>query len=304
LCDASGQLIGKGLSGSTNPRSTPAAELGAHLLEAIQQASASVEASSIQAIHLGIAGGGDTASQAALAEIARKCIGTSQATITVGHDLEIALVGGLGGQQTGMVLVAGTGSACYGRDAQGSTAQCGGWGDLVDDAGSGSWIGLRALQAAVRQADGRQAASALLPKVMGFLRIEDMGAFKARIHQVGLARSERAEIAPLILDLAQAGDGAATEILAEAIEELCALAAATHRQLQLPEPRLLLAGGLAENQHFYELLKKAHDVHIADATPTHPQLNSVAGAALLALEHAGVATSKDTIRNLENTSYK
>ncbi len=300
LCDSSGRAIGKGLSGSTNPRVTPAADLEAHLYEAIQQACAIVKASAIQAVHLGIAGCGDTTSQAALAEVTQKCIGVSDAKITVGHDLEIVLAGSLSGQ-SGIVLVVGTGSACYGRDSQERTAQCGGWGDLVDDVGSGSWIGLRALQAAVRQADGRQAEGAVMYKVMEFLRIDSMDAFKARIHQEGLSRSERAKLAPAIIELAKSGDDAAVQILTEAIEELCVLAAGAQRQLQLSEPQLLLTGGLTEDRFFYESLAKALPTHISGAIPTRPQLSAVAGAVLLALRSSAVAISKDTIQNLKNT---
>jgi N-acetylglucosamine kinase-like BadF-type ATPase len=70
------------------------------------------------------------------------------------NDALIALVAGAG-ENPGVVLVAGTGSIAYGRDARGRAARAGGWGYLLGDEGSGFWIGRRALLSVVRHADGR-----------------------------------------------------------------------------------------------------------------------------------------------------
>lgn len=301
LCDASGRTIGKGLSGPTNPRSTPAATLKANLLDAIQQACSQASPSTIRAAHLGIAGCGDPRMHTTLTAIARQCITTDETQISIGHDLEIVVEGSLVGQP-GIVLLAGTGSACYGRDAQDRTAECGGWGDLVDDAGSGSWIGLLALQAAVRQADGRQSKGPLMHKVMEFLQISTMHDFKTRIHQQGLPRNERAGLAPVVITLAESGDRAATQILSQASEELCALAVSTSQQLQLSAPRILLAGGLTENRFFYETLSKSLPAHIAGARPSRPQLNAASGAVLLALRSAKVPIDQNIINSLKKTA--
>ena len=41
----------------------------------------------------------------------------------------------------GVVIIAGTGSIAYGRDADGHAARAGGWGHVLGDEGSGYWIG-------------------------------------------------------------------------------------------------------------------------------------------------------------------
>jgi len=298
LCDASGQIIGKGLSGATNPRATPAAELKAHLLAAIQQACAEVEIASIRAAYLGIAGCGEPVSQAATAAVARACLGDPEVQITVGHDLETVLEGSLLGQP-GIVLIAGTGSACYGRNSQDQLLKCGGWGDLVDDVGSGGWMGLRALQAAVRQADGRAPTSPLKARVMQFLGIDTMEAFSTRIHQQGLSRSQRAQLAPAIIDLAKSGDNASAQILTEAVAELCALAICTVQQLQLSPPRIVLAGGLMAHPYFYGLVAKSLTTCLANASATRPRLDAAAGAVLLAFKSVGSVAGESTIKQLE-----
>lgn len=301
LCDASGQILGHGLSGPTNPRTIPPDDLRQHLLDAIQQAVGGCNPLAIRAAHLGIAGAGEAAAEASLAHIARSFLAGPATAITVGHDLETALEGGLAGAP-GIVLLAGTGSACYGRDATARCALCGGWGDLVDDAGSGAWLGLRALQACARQADGRLPPSELMPRVMAFLEIDSMAAFKTRIHSQGLARHERARLAPLVIELATRGDLCAGAILDAAVEELSQLAASVRRQLEWSNPPILLCGGLSEDPSFRGALRRALRTEGFESGASQPRLSAAAGALLLALKSGGEAIGEELIIRLNRSS--
>ena len=73
-------------------------------------------------------------------------------------DQVTALAGALG-QPVGTVLIAGTGSICYARTADGREARSGGWGHLIDDEGSAYALGRDILRAVVRAADGRAPAT-------------------------------------------------------------------------------------------------------------------------------------------------
>jgi N-acetylglucosamine kinase-like BadF-type ATPase len=300
LCDTHGQIIGKGLSGGTNQRTSSTGELKVHLQEAIEQATRSIDCSKILAAHFGIAGAGDARTRAKIQGIAKELL-SEQTTRTIGHDLEIALVGGLE-SNPGIVLVAGTGSACYGRTSDGRSAKCGDWGDLVDDVGSGSWIGLRALQVCVRQADGRLPESPLKQAVMDFLKIEHMGAFKTRIHNSGLSRSERAQVAPIILDLANKGDEVSLAIVAEGVDALSSCVFITSRQLGIKSPTVLLAGGLLQHTYFSNSLEAALNARIPNAIITQPILSPTAGAVLMALKAANCEISEASIDKLKEDS--
>jgi N-acetylglucosamine kinase-like BadF-type ATPase len=300
LCDTHGQIIGKGLSGGTNPRTSSTGELKVHLQEAIEQATRSIDCSKILAAHFGIAGAGDARTRAKIQGIAKELL-SEQTTRTIGHDLEIALVGGLE-SNPGIVLVAGTGSACYGRTFDGRSAKCGDWGDLVDDVGSGSWIGLRALQVCVRQADGRLPESPLKQAVMDFLKIEHMDAFKTRIHNSGLSRSERAQVAPTILDLANKGDEVSLAIVAEGVDALSSCVFITSRQLGIKSPTVLLAGGLLQHTYFSNSLEAALNARIPNAIITQPILSPTAGAVLMALKAANCEISEASIDKLKEDS--
>lgn len=301
LCDTLGQIIGQGLSRGTNPRTSTTGELKAHLQEAIEQATRSIDSSKILAAHFGLAGAGDAGTRAKVQAITKELL-CEETTRTIGNDLEIALVGGLG-SKTGIVLVAGTGSACYGRTCDGRSAKCGDWGDLVDDMGSGSWIGLRALQVCVRQTDGRLPKSHLKQAVMDFLKIEHMDAFKTRIHDTGLSRSERAQLAPIILDLASTGDEISLAIVAEGVSALSSCVFITSRQLDIKSPTVLLAGGLLQHTYFSNSLEAALNTRIPNAIITQPIFSPTAGAVLMALEAASCEISEDILENLKETSY-
>ena len=115
------------------------------------------------AICLGIAGVDRPDDAAAVRAIMRR-IGSTSRTLVV-NDALIALVAGAG-DEPGVVIVAGTGSIAYGRDASGRAARAGGWGYLLGDEGGGFWIGRAALAAVVRQFDGRGPATLLTDMVL------------------------------------------------------------------------------------------------------------------------------------------
>ena len=301
LCDACGQIIGQGLSRGTNPRTSSATELKLHLQEVIEQATRSIDCSKIIAAHFGIAGAGDTETLAKVRTITKELL-SEQTTRTIGHDLEIALVGGLR-NKTGIVLVAGTGSASYGRTCDGRSAKCGGWGDLIDDVGSGSWIGLRALQACVNQADGRLPESPLKQAVMDFLKIDHMNTFRSRIYDSGLSRSERARLAPIILDLASSGDAVSIAIVAEGVDALSCCVFSTSRQLSIKSPTILLTGGLLQHTYFSNSLEAALNNRIPSAIITQPILSPTAGAVLMALKAINCEISDAVIDKLKEASY-
>src|SRR5512138_90050 len=70
------------------------------------------------------------------------------------------------GDDPGIVVVSGTGSIAYGRNARGEAARAGGWGYVLGDEGSGYWIGRHALRAVVRHADGRGRETSLTPRLL------------------------------------------------------------------------------------------------------------------------------------------
>ena len=75
------------------------------------------------------------------------------ASIAAAIDAVTAHLGALGGS-AGAVVAVGTGAIAIGTDLHDVWRRVGGWGHLYDDRGSGAWIGIEGLKAAIRTHDG------------------------------------------------------------------------------------------------------------------------------------------------------
>jgi hypothetical protein len=84
-------------------------------------------------------------------------LGLGRAIVT--NDAVTAYLGALG-DEPGAVIVAGTGAIALASGTDWARAD--GWGTLLGDAGGGYWIARRALELALRAADGRDGSTELL----------------------------------------------------------------------------------------------------------------------------------------------
>ena len=120
-----------------------------------------------------------------------------------------------------MVVVAGTGSIAYGRNRRGETARSGGWGSVVSDEGSGYWVGVNAIRAALR-AQARGNPSPLLEKFMLALGASSLDQFIARAN--GCPPPDFASLFPMVLKAATEGEPVAAEVLSRAGRALAGIA--------------------------------------------------------------------------------
>lgn len=139
------------------------------------------------------------------------------AQVALTSDMVTAHLGALG--TGGAVLAAGTGAVALGTDLRARWHRVDGWGHLVGDLGSGAWIGTRALQVGAAAADGRDPAGTALAQAVA-ARIGPVTAWPAAIYHRADRAGVLAELAPLVQDLARAGDAAAVAILREAAAHL------------------------------------------------------------------------------------
>jgi N-acetylglucosamine kinase-like BadF-type ATPase len=197
------------------------------------------------AICLGMAGV-DRPGDAAIINSIMRRIGY-KARVVVANDALIALVAGVGAEP-GVVLIAGTGSIAYGRNAANEAARAGGWGYVLGDEGSGYWIGRRALQAVVREADGRGPATALTPLVLAHFGAAQPQQLVHAIYSQALKPSAIAAVARAVERAADSGDPLAIGILEVGARELAKCAASVVSRLGLHETpfAFVLAGGVLE----------------------------------------------------------
>jgi N-acetylglucosamine kinase-like BadF-type ATPase len=159
------------------------------------------------------------------------------------NDAFCAYAGGLGGRP-GILLIAGTGSACFGRNARGESWRVGGWGHQLHDVGSAHALGVAAMLAATRATDGREQPTALAAMVLEALGINTMAEIYRRVNDDKLDRADIAAFATRVVAIAGDGDGVAKRILSENADGLVEMVETVARRLQLPQPELVLTGGL------------------------------------------------------------
>src|SRR4051812_45105915 len=169
------------------------------------------------AICLGIAGV-DRADEARTVHDVMRRIGHRSRVLVV-NDALIALVAGAG-DAPGIVIIAGTGSIAYGRNAHGEAARAGGWGHMIGDEGSGYWIGREALAAVMRAADGRGPATGLTREILAHFNVEDESRLPRIVYDREVPRMSVAALGPIVQRVAEQGDAVTTRILERAAEEL------------------------------------------------------------------------------------
>jgi len=156
--------------------------------------------------------------------------------IEVVGDMQIALAAAFGAGP-GVIVIAGTGSIAYGRDALGRTARAGGWGFAISDEGSAHWIGRAAASAVLRAADraGEDRveiertgpAWGLFSELKKAWRVDSL----QQLASTANADPDFAVLFPAVLAAAESGDEAAGHVLAKASGELVQLAGIVLRRL-------------------------------------------------------------------------
>ncbi|MFF2387968.1 N-acetylglucosamine kinase [Agromyces sp. NPDC058104] len=148
------------------------------------------------------------ASLAALSEAA------GGAPVALAIDAVTAHLGALAGE-AGAVVAVGTGTIALGTDLHEVWRRVGGWGHLYDDRGSGAWIGIEGLKAAIQTHDGVTAdASALLTAAES--RFGAAPSWPAQLYTRDDRGSVLAGFAADVAGLAALGDPVAGRIMSEA----------------------------------------------------------------------------------------
>lgn len=197
-------------------------------------------------------------------------------------DQQTALYGALGGPG-GAVLIAGTGSICYGQSTDGREARTGGWGSLMDDEGGGYAIGRDVLAAVVRAEDGRGPATCLTRAVFEVLRVGNIGELIRAVYAPGVGKKEIAALSRLMDEALERKDAAALKICGKAAAELSLLVRPVVEKLGLQGARLALAGSILTR---CTPVREAAVTAIAETFPglscVAPSRDAASGAALLA----------------------
>jgi len=251
-------------------------------------------------VFLGLAGVRSAADHLAFREpLAALGLVKSAERLGLDHDLRIALAGGCG-DRPGMVVIAGTGSAAYGRDRNGVTAQSGGWGWLIDDQGGGSWFALKGLRAVMEATDGRGPRTRLEPALFAELGVTTAREAMQWTMRPDTARSQLAALAPVILAAAEDGDKVAAALMVEGARQLARMAAALVEPLDFGSDPISVvpAGGLLGHAAYLAAFRSAlektgHPFRLVES-PVPP----IGGAAFLAADLAAITLTDEARRRI------
>ncbi|WP_255952407.1 N-acetylglucosamine kinase [Streptomyces odontomachi] len=253
-------LLGQGTGGPGNALSVPPQDLADHLTAALSQALPAGAAPRVRGVAAGVAGVSwllpDDTGRGTLVKalrIALDRLGVPEdVPLDVRSDVEVAFASGPGTSADGLLALSGTGSAVVRFVAGRVVATVDGHGWLLDDAGSGHWIGRHAGRAALRALDGRGPWTALVPALTARFgtpvatrpadRLECERA-RARLLEplitngpVALAR-----LCPLVVRAAEEGDEVAVALLDDAVAALAESVRAMH---PVAGETLVTTGGL------------------------------------------------------------
>jgi N-acetylglucosamine kinase-like BadF-type ATPase len=145
------------------------------------------------------------------------------------HDAEIALTGATAGAP-GIIVIAGTGSMAFGRNASGATARAGGWGYLFGDEGGAFDLTRRALRTALQFEEGWGRPTALCEILLEATGAPDANTLMHRFYNE-FSRQAIASLSPLVTQAADDGDPVALEIVDRAAHKLAWYAEGVHQQL-------------------------------------------------------------------------
>ena len=251
LVSETGDILGRAVSGPSNVQQVSMEALHDNLQMLLDQTFTDLPGD-IEYISscFGLAGAASAKNKDEIRDILVSLTPVPSETPILTSDAHIALIGALA-NRPGLMLIAGTGSICLGRDADGVTHRTGGWGPAYDDLGSGSWIGQQAMQATFQEYDGRSASGPWQRNVLSRLHCESIEELLSKMKIGEISNPHVAALAPMVIQLAQAGVETAEDIVDRAVQELVRAVVVTHRKSKLVKAPLILMGGLLEKSEIF-----------------------------------------------------
>jgi len=292
-----GRVIGAGRSGPCNHISTDeaAAKFSRVVADCVDQAcrSASLDPADVSftSVCCGMSGGpGDKET------LIRNLLRTEYLSVVT--DGEIALTGALSGKP-GIIVIAGTGSICYGRNAAGKLVRAGGWGYIFGDEGSAFDIVRQALRAALRFEEGWGPATELHATLLEACREGTANAVLHQFYSEVWPRSRVAQLAGLVDSAAERGDAVARAILEQAGQSLSTLAACVREQLFESEDdvRISFAGGVFRSRFVRQRFQSL--IELSGLECVAPDHNPAGGALLEAFQLAGLKVTLSGIPEMK-----
>ncbi|KQT51509.1 hypothetical protein ASG47_00995 [Devosia sp. Leaf420] len=281
-CDKAGQVVARGsVNGATAHVFNPAER--ERLGTALAEVGNALAAENLQPIGLvgGLTGFGAVAT-GEVQGLINHALGLRPEQILLTDDIVLAFAAHFQPGQ-GHLVSAGTGSIGVHVAADGSMTRVGGRGILIDDAGSGSWIALHALDIIYRTLDrtGSFAEVQALADAL-FALVEGIEWHHVRKYVYGGDRGRVGALAVGVAQAAEAGDATALAILTQAGAHLAELAQAL--QTRVGERPVAFIGGVLK---LHPAIGAEIRKQLAGITVSEPATDTALAAAQLQSNETG-----------------
>lgn len=239
------RVLGRGRASAGNPLSVGFDEATRALTAAIAAArnDANYSGGRVGKLILSIAGAANESVGKQFVDWVRS-LGLAERVAVVADMLPVLAAGTP--QCVGIAVIAGTGSVAFGRNDEGKTQLCGGWGYLLGDEGSGYYVGQSALWHALNNLERKSTSDPLTAAVTGALGASSIMDVTKAIYTSADSRATIASLAPVVVNLADGHVAEAEAILDGAGDLLAGLVGRTADLLGLTDQPFALAaaGGL------------------------------------------------------------
>jgi len=195
------------------------------------------------------------------------------------------------GAQPGIGAISGTGSNVFGVGPGARAWRVGGWGHLLGDEGSGYWLGVESIRAALHDRDGSGPETALSEAVVQFFGAPSVEALASLVYSKPLSKSEIAAFTVETCRLAEQGDAVARELYRRGAEQLAGQVAVVARETGLAQadsfPLGLIGSVFKAGPLFAEPLAAAVRESAPGAQVAIVEMAPVGGSLQLALRACG-----------------
>lgn len=217
-------------------------------------------------------------------------------------DAEIALASGAMAD-SGILVMAGTGSMAFAKNDEGDTARVGGYGPLISDDGGGYRIAVDGLRAVLRSHDGIDPPTMLKEKLCAHLKLKEVNELVSWVNSDQSTRRNLAELAPLVIRAANEDDASATEILSRHADTLALGVETLHKSLKFKDnAQVVMSGGLLLHNSFYnQMLRRKILYLLPGAAVSPPKMEPIFGSALFAFSLAGIDITEDLLQSIQLT---
>ena len=204
----------------------------------------------------------------------------------------------------GLLVLAGTGSFAAGLTEDGNQVTFDGLGPVLGDYGSGYYIGLMGMRAAMASSWGPERKTSLeelIPQAFGVATPNDV--FNL-VYMQHIGRSRIASAAKAVIRAAYDGDAIAYGIIMQASDDMSGVLRDVILRLNLQDSTyaLVASGGIAQNCGMYwnRVCERALEI-APNLKPIQPKVRPCVGSALLALKAMGVPWTQELLSRIEET---